>query len=210
MAKAGIVYVGTADGVATYTDPGSQGKWRRVDHSLGGKQVRAMLAADHLTLLVALDSGETLRSNDGGQSWSAAPGDDAEGLQAFVRAKGLVINTAHGPAHWKDEQTTAPGAVAMAMLAGKEEVLLAAIAGGTTLVRSEDGGATWQQAEVAGGLKGGVTAIVPASYHMDYAWAGTDDGQLLRSEDRGRTWKQAGQEPAAIATLAVVRIESAA
>lgn len=210
MAKAGIVYVGTTNGLATYTDPGSQGKWRRVDHALAGRKALAILAVDHLTLLVALDNGQSMCSDDGGQSWGPALGGDAEGLQAFVQAEGLVVTTAHGPAHWKDEQAVAPGAVTMALLAGKEEVLIAAIAGGTALVRSEDGGATWQQAAVADGLQGAVTTIVPASYHMDYAWAGTDAGQLLRSEDRGRTWRQAGAEPTAITSLAIVRIESAA
>jgi photosystem II stability/assembly factor-like uncharacterized protein len=210
MAKAGIVYVGTADGVATYTDPGGQNRWRRAGRSLEGDAVLGMLAADHLTLVAATASGTALRSDDGGQSWRAASGDDAARLQAFVAAEGLVVNTAHGPAHWRNEQATPPGAVAMGLLAGKSEVLIAAIADGTTLVRSEDGGATWQQADVVGGLAGGVRTIVPASYHMDYAWAGTDAGQLLRSDDRGRTWREVAVEPAAINAIAVVRIESAA
>ena len=210
MAKAGIVYVGTADGLATYTDPGSQGRWRRVDQTLAGRPVRAILAADHLTLLVAVEGNSALLSSDGGQTWGQAPGGDAEGLLALVNGDGLVVATPHGPAKWKREQATAPGTVTMALLAGKEEVLLAATAGGTALVRSEDGGATWQQASVEGELRGAVTCIVPASYHMDYAWAGSDAGQLLRSDDRGRTWREAGKEPAAILSLAVVRIESAA
>ena len=76
-------------------------------------------------------------------------------------------------------------------------------------MRSEDGGASWERAAVEGELAGVVTTIVPASYHMDYAWAGTDAGQLLRSDDRGRTWRAVATEPAAIRSIAVVRIESA-
>jgi photosystem II stability/assembly factor-like uncharacterized protein len=209
MAKAGIVYVGTADGLATYADPGSTGRWRRVGHSLAGAAVGAIIAADHQTLMVATEDGQALHSGDGGRTWAPAGGADAEGLKAFLDAPGPLIATAHGPAHWKREQPPAPGAVAMAMLAGKQEVLLAALAGGAALMRSEDGGATWEPATVEGGLSGGVTTIVPASYHMDYAWAGTDAGQLLRSDDRGRTWRTVSTEPAAIRSLAVARIESA-
>jgi photosystem II stability/assembly factor-like uncharacterized protein len=209
MAKAGIVYVGTADGLATYADPGSTGRWRRVGHSLAGAAVGAILAADEQTLMAATDDGQTLHSDDGGRTWGPAAGPDAESLRAFLDAPGPVIATAHGPAHWKREHPPAPGTVTMALLAGKQETLLAAIAGGTALVRSEDGGSTWQQATVEGGLSGGVTTIVPASYHMDYAWAGTDAGQLLRSDDRGRTWRAVATEPAAIRSIAVVRIESA-
>lgn len=209
MAKAGIVYVGTADGLATYADPGSTGRWRRVGHSLAGKAVGAIIAADQQTLMIATEDGQTLHSDDGGQTWAPATGADAENLKAFLNAPGPVIATAHGPAHWKREHPPAPGTVTMALLAGKQEVLLAAIAGGTALMRSEDGGATWQQATVEGELAGGVTTIVPASYHMDYAWAGTDQGQLLRSQDRGRSWHIVATEPAPIRSLAIVRIESA-
>jgi photosystem II stability/assembly factor-like uncharacterized protein len=209
MAKAGIVYVGTADGLATYTDPSGKGSWRRREHNLAGRQIRAILAVDDRTLIVAPVGGEPLFTADGGLSWGAAPAGDAERLQSFLDAEGAILNTAQGPAHWKGEHTPAPGAVALALLAGKDEVMLAAIAGGTSLMRSEDGGATWQQCAVEGGLKGGVSTIVPSSYHMDYAWAGTDAGQLLRSDDRGRTWREVGAEPSAITSLAVVRIESA-
>lgn len=209
MAKAGIVYVGTADGLTIYTDPSGKGKWGRREHSLAGQRILAILAVDDRTLIVAPQGESPLFSADGGQSWGAAPSGDVQQLEEFLRGAGQVVNTAHGPAHWKGDQAPAPGAVALALLAGKEEVLLAAIAGGTALVRSEDNGATWQQCAVAGGLKGGVTTIVPSSYHMDYAWAGTDAGQLLRSDDRGRSWSEVGVEPAAIQSLAIVRIESA-
>lgn len=209
MAKAGIVYVGTAGGLAAYTDPGGKGNWRRRWTTLEGRSILAILAVDEQTLIVAPEGGEPLFSGDGGQTWGPAPAGDARQMRGFLDADGPVVTTAHGPAHWKGQHAPAPGAVALALLAGKEEVLVAAIAGGTALMRSEDGGATWQQATVEGGLRGGVTTVVPASYHMDYAWAGTDAGQLLRSEDRGRTWREAGSEAAPISSLAVVRIESA-
>jgi photosystem II stability/assembly factor-like uncharacterized protein len=209
MAKAGIVYVGTADGLATYADPGNTGRWRRVGHTLAGKTIAALIASDHLTLMVATPDGEALQSGDGGQSWSPASESDAASLAALTDALGPVIVTNHGPARWKAQHTPEPGTVTMAMLAGNQEVLLAAVAGGASLVRSENGGATWEQARVEGGLTGAVRSIAPANYHFDYAWAGTDAGQLLRSEDRGRSWRAVATEPAPIHSLAVVRIESA-
>lgn len=205
MAKAGIVYVGTTDGLVTYSDPGGSGRWRRVGQSLGGRAVRAMLAADALTLLVVVDQ-EALHSTDGGQSWSPAPADEAAGLLTLAASPPPIVTTAHGPAQWRIATAPAPGATALALLAGKSETLIAAVDEGAGLARSEDGGATWAPAQVATTLQGKVRALMPASYHMDIAWAGTDQGQLLRSDDRGRTWVEVAREKAGILSLAVVRL----
>lgn len=205
MAKAGIVYVGTDDGLATYSDPGGIGRWRRVGHTLEGRAVRAILAADalHLTLLTG---DETLRSADGGQSWGPAEPADAETLRSLLAHRGPLVATAQGLAPWRAAYPPAPGAEVLALLSGKQEVLLAAIAGGTTLLRSADDGATWEQARLEQPLQGAVTVITPASYHIDTAWAGTAMGQLLRSDDRGRSWAQIAEVGAAILSLAVVRL----
>lgn len=208
MAKAGIVYVGTADGIATYTDPAGKGNWRRRWQALEGRHIRALIALDDQALIAAIEGAEPSFSGDGGLSWGPAAPEDAARIQAFLSAEGQLVCTAHGPAHWRSEHPPAPGSVAMALLAGSEEVLLAAVDGGGTLARSEDGGASWQPVTVEGGLRGRVMTIVPASYHMDFAWAGTDAGQLLRSGDRGRTWQEVGVEPSPITSLAIVRVES--
>jgi len=205
MAKAGIVYVGTTDGLVTYSDPGGIGRWRRVGRALAGSPVRAIAAADALHLTV-LAGEESRRSDDGGQSWGPAPRADADALRELLAQEGPLVTSAQGPAPWKAEHPPAPGSTALAALAGKQEVLLAAIAGGTALLRSEDGGQSWQQATIAGELAGAVGVITPASYHMDTAWAGTDAGQLLRSDDRGRSWQPIADVGAAILSLAIVRL----
>jgi photosystem II stability/assembly factor-like uncharacterized protein len=205
MAKAGIVYVGTAEGLAIYSDPGGSGRWRRVGLSLPGQAIEALIAADALSLL-ALGAGAAQRSEDGGQTWQVASEADAAALKALQAGSGPIIATAHGPARWRGEHLPAPAATALALLAGKQEVLLAALGAGTGLARSEDGGANWAPASVVGALNGSVRTIMPASYHMDIAWAGSDSGQLLRSDDRGRTWHLIAQEPVAILSLAVVRL----
>ncbi len=205
MAKAGIVYVGTSDGIVTYSDPGGTGRWRRVGQALEGRPVRALLAADALTLLAVVEQG-ALHSTDGGQSWSAAPDDEAAGLLTLASATGPVVATAHGPAQWRGDQGPAPGAAALALLAGKQETLIAALDGGASLAYSVDGGASWQAATLETPLAGAVRALAPASYHMDFAWAGTDQGQILRSDNRGVAWREIAREKAAVLSLAVVRL----
>lgn len=206
MAKAGIVYVGSSNGLATYSDPGGTGRWRLVGRTLAGRAVRVVMAADALTLMVLLDGDEVLLSADGGQSFTPAPAHEAQGLLTLAGATGPLIATAHGLAQWKGEHSPAPDGAALALLAGKQEVLIAATADGAALMRSESGGASWDNVQLTGDLRGGVTTIVPASYHMDYVWAGTDAGQLLRSEDRGRSWIEVASEPAGILSLAIVRL----
>lgn len=206
MAKAGLVYVGTTDGLVIYSDPGGIGRWRRVGHVLDGQAIDAMLAVDALVVMVVTHDGKALRTLDGGEHWAEAPAEDAASLLALVNSDEPVVATAHGPARWRDARFVATNARALALLSGKQEVLLAATAGGTILVRSEDGGSSWESAEVACPLAGGVCTIVPASYHMDVAWAGTDGGQLLCSDDRGRHWREVTQENAGVLSLAVVRL----
>jgi photosystem II stability/assembly factor-like uncharacterized protein len=205
MAKAAIVYVGTSEGLAIYSDPGGSGRWRRIGQSLEGRPVEALLATDALSLLV-LSVGTVLSSSDGAQSWQAADAAAEAALLALRAGPEPLVATAHGPARWHGGQNPAPGATALAMLSGKQEVLLAARDAGTTLARSEDGGATWTPASITGALDGQVQTIAPASYHMDIAWAGSDAGQLLRSDDRGRSWQAVAHEQAAILSLAVVRL----
>ncbi len=206
MARASIVYVGTTEGLAIYSDPGGAGRWRRVGRVLEGQAIRGLLAADALNLVAAVDNGPPLRTSDGGQSWSPAAAADAGGLLALLTGSGPLLYTAQGPAQWRGAASLEPDASALALLAGKQETLIAARAGGTSLARSEDGGATWSEAVVEGGLDGRVQTLAPASYHMDYVWAGTNTGQVLRSEDRGRTWQEVGREPAAITCIAALRI----
>lgn len=210
MAKAGIVYVGSDNGLVIYSDPGATGRWRRVGHTLEGRKVQAIIAADGdegaLAVMVGLDGGEALSSADGGQSWGPAPAAEAEALADLRASDRPLIATAQGMAQWTGAHPPAPGADALAMLAGKQETLLAAIADGSTLMRSEDGGANWDQVTMATPLAGAITVLAPASYHMDICWAGTDAGQLLRSDDRGRTWAEVAREPVAIRALAVLRL----
>lgn len=69
MAKAGIVYAGTTDGLVTLSDPGGVGRWRRVAHELRGHAVHALQAQNALELLAAVAGMGLQRTTDGGQTW---------------------------------------------------------------------------------------------------------------------------------------------
>ncbi|MCU0492566.1 MAG: hypothetical protein MUD01_13320 [Chloroflexaceae bacterium] len=193
MAKAGIVYVGTDDGLIIFSDPGGIGRWRRVGQTLEGQAVTAIVAVDALTLTIAA-GGQGRFSGDGGQSW--------EDASAAPEPLGLRAATTGGPLELANPRLM--GATAYARLAGNTPVLLGAGAGGAMFFRSEDDGIHWEPA--AGTPNSPVTVIVPASYHMDTAWAGTETGQLLCSDDRGRTWEHVADGLPAVRALAVVRL----
>ncbi|NJN15279.1 MAG: hypothetical protein HC822_02745 [Oscillochloris sp.] len=205
MAKAAIIYVGTQNGLLTFSNPGAAKNWRRIGHTLEGTAIRAILAADALHLTVITDTGAQ-RTEDGAQTWGRAEPGDGERLQTLLDNGEPLLATAQGLARWPGDHAPAPGTRALAMLSGKQEVLLAAIAGGTTLLRSEDGGAHWAPGELNAELQGSVSVIMPSSYHIDTAWAGTDAGELLCSDDRGRSWAVVGSADAPILSLAILRL----
>jgi hypothetical protein len=198
VAKAGIVYVGTTNGLVIYSDPGGIGRWRRVGHTLEGLTISAIAAENALTLTVAIAGQGAQRSNDGGQSFTSIEGAGPEPV-------GTRVATAHGPVD--EVYSRLAGATAFARLEGKMPVVLGAGAGGTMFFRSQDDGVHWEPAGIEGNqLIARVAVITPASYHIDTAWAGTEKGELLRSDDRGRTWEIIAREAMAITALAVVRL----
>lgn len=86
MAKAGIVYVGTSDGLLIWSDPASIGRWRRVGHELAGSAVRSFVAHSALHLVAAVTGVGVRRSDDGGQSWQPAGDVDSALLAAHDAA----------------------------------------------------------------------------------------------------------------------------
>ncbi|MEF3273788.1 MAG: hypothetical protein K6356_05200 [Chloroflexus sp.] len=203
MAKAGVLYVGTDDGLYIFSDPGGIGRWRLLpDTALSGEQVFGLVAADSLSLVVATKQA-FLRSDDGGRQWREADAED-RALFNFLNSNHLPVATAQGMGIWRDAEPTLAGVELLAVLSGKQEVLLAAVDHGRRLMRSDDGGKQWQELPVA--WQGAISAFAPSSYHIDVVWVGTDAGQIWRSDDRGRTWQPVGNVPAAIRCLAAVRV----
>jgi hypothetical protein len=192
-----VLYVGTSDGLVIYR-AAKRGEWRRVGHALAGAAVRAIVAADALTLLVAADDRLPQQSFDGGATWSDAAGSPPEPI-------GVQVATLNGPMSLVYARLS--GATAYARLGGQPPALLGAGADGSFLFRSEDDGIHWQAARMDDSAIGRVTTIVPAAAHRDAAWAGTATGALLRTADRGHSWQLVAREPAAILSLAAVLAE---
>ncbi len=71
---------------------------------------------------------------------------------------------------------------------------------------SVDDGDTWADAGFDAPLAAAVSALMPAAYHIDTAWAGTPDGRLLLSSDRGRSWATVAQGLAPVRAIAAVRL----
>jgi hypothetical protein len=186
MAITGVLYIGTAAGLAIYHDEG--GALRRAGAALEGRAVRAieLLLAD--ALLAAADGLPAQQSFDGGLSWADAPGPPPAPL-------GLRVATAGGPAALANPRLMA--ATAYARVGG---FILGAGAGGALLFRSSDDGIHWEPA--ASPLAGRVNTIVPAGYRADSAFAGAESGALLRSDDRGASWREVAREPAPILCMA--------
>jgi photosystem II stability/assembly factor-like uncharacterized protein len=197
QSKTSILFVGTSNGLAIYR-AAKRGEWRQVGQALAGAAVRAILAADAETLLVATDGRLPQQSFDGGTTWSDAAGAPPEPI-------GAQVATLHGPLSLAYARLS--GATAYARLGGQLPVLLGAGADGSFLFRSEDDGIHWQAARIDENAIGRVTTIVPAADHRDAAWAGTEAGALLRTADRGHSWQLVAHEPTAILSLAAVLAE---
>ena len=183
MAQAMVVYVATQDGLITLSDPGGKGRWRQVGHTLQGRQVAAIRVASAMHLEVLTTAG-ALSSTDGGKTWAPLATLPPE-LQPVSGAQRVVLAGPHET--WLEAQPDAHGQ--------------------SHLLRSEDAGASWQPATLTDGdpLEGTVTVMVPASYHRDQAWAGTNAGHLLHTSDRGRTWQTIERQLPGIMGLAPVR-----
>ncbi len=178
MAKAGLVYIGTADGLVILSDPGATGRWRKIGHELVGQAVQAIAAETALAVLVATPLG-VLRSNDGGQTWNPAP--EAEPPTAPVTEVTLLGNP---PVQLR----TVPMPDYLGIERRVNDELL------------------WEGIALPAAQVANISVLALAHYHRDVVWAGTDAGEVLRSDDRGRTWELVIDGLAAILSLAAVRL----
>ncbi len=179
MAKANLLFVGTDDGLVLFSQPGATGRWLRVGHVLRATRVDAVWAdADDPTQLgVSTADGQTLRSQDSGDSW-------ADSQEALPRADALP-----------------PGV--LARLPGNTPIYLGLRDG--TIARGETPDAA-EPTESDTPWQGALTLVQPANYHIDTAFAGTDAGQIMVSTDRGRRWQQIRADLPPIRSIAAARL----
>src|SRR4051795_6148440 len=74
MAKAGLLFVGTDDGVVLFSNPNNIGRWLRIGQPFHGQVVGALwpLPDNPLVVFAAVQGSGLQRSDDGGQSWQSA------------------------------------------------------------------------------------------------------------------------------------------
>lgn len=216
MAKAGLLFVGTDDGLVLFSDPGATGRWLRVGQELRGEMVTAVWPQfDDPQTVLAGGAGGLWRSGDGGASWTTI---SAEPIRRFEGEKGTpqIIDaltdagwqrSTDGGATWQPSThstNTRLDEMHQITLAGQKPVALRIDT--ATITRSDDAGATWQATTSDQPWSGVITVIVAARYHIDVAFAGSTTGQLGISSDRGRSWQIVKHNLPPIRAIAATRL----
>ena len=220
VAAGGLVAI-TAGGVASSTDGGAA--WTA--SFLRGNPLRlAISAAAHRTVYAfgvpgAARAAALHRSDDGGATWQAVPGDLPRGtvFNAFVAdprtagmlygstSNGMVFRSADGGAHWTGVQATDPhtGIGPLAVDPANPSVILAAPMLPAHLLESADAGATWTARPTSvGGFFAALAfdPLSPSTLVGDAFLTPLGDGGpfhgLFKSGDGGTTWTELRPEPA--------------
>lgn len=208
MAKAGLLFVGTEDGLVLLSNPNEIGRWLKIGQPFRGSRVRAVwpLPDQPLTVFAAVAGAGLQRSDDGGQSWQALLPDEAQLMlggapasgELYAAAAAALLTSRDAGATWQ-RATPDPSETigALARGAAPGQIYLGA---GRRVLASADGGAGWQAlggelpAEVAG------IAAPPQQPGRVYAVAG---GLLYSSADRG-PWQPEATAPGAAGPLAAL------
>lgn len=215
MAKAGLLFIGTDDGLVMFSDPGASGRWLRIGHELRGSQIAAVWPLfDDPQLVLAGGPNGLWRSGDGGASWQQIGN---EMVTAFAGAKATpqtveaqidgagTIRTDDGGSTWRlsDGSTGSPTMLLQIELAGKTPVQLRVQA---NMIQRREGDGEWANTSAEEQWAGELSVLSAARYHIDTAFAGTTGGQVATSSDRGRTWQITKRDLPAIRSITATRL----
>ncbi len=214
MAKAGLLFVGTDDGLVLFSNPNNIGRWLRIGQPFRGHAVRAVwpLADNPLVVLAAVAGLGVQRSDDGGQSWGQAldveavamAGDRASTPQIYLSTgAGMVYRSDDAGTSWIDCAAGGWRDVQDARLAVAHEggpAIYLGLGDGAVWV-SRDGGASW--APFASGLPAPIAALVE-SYALPGSLYVVAGGALYRCDGESPCQPLTIPGPAAgaLATLA--------
>jgi photosystem II stability/assembly factor-like uncharacterized protein len=155
MAKAGLLFVGTADGALLFSNPNNIGRWLRIGQPFRGQVVHAIwpLPDNPLVVFAAVQGQGLQRSDDGGQNWQAVLDRDIAGVLGYHSAPNVVYaSTSSGDLyasddageHWQAQGSDgrmASGSVRLVVAAGDARQLYLAQSDGVWA--SADAGVTW-------------------------------------------------------------------
>lgn len=197
MAKAGLLFVGTDDGIVLFSNPGAVGRWLKVGQELRGQTVTHVWAAPDNPLIVLAGSGQALfRSDSGGERWQqvlatgvlAVTGGDAdEPLYMVSAADGQLLRSDDAGVTWERDAaaaTLSERLVALIWSAAAHAVALLDAQGSVWLVAD-------QQLEQ-------LAAPVPFDrlvVSSDGRWYGRSSANLYRRDTASATWVATGSAP---------------
>jgi photosystem II stability/assembly factor-like uncharacterized protein len=205
LAKAGLLFVGTAAGLVLFSEPGAAGRWLRVGHELQQLAIESLwLGIDTPLEVVASSADELWRSADGGQRWErvpAVPGGVLAGHRAAPQAiwcgtAGAVWRSADGGLTWDQIGSGAwRRPIALATSDGAQHL---ALASAEQLWMSADGGQSWRENEAPMAPLGGLAA---AAGELD-SWYVSAGGSLFLVA--ATSWHEVEDAPQVAGALAVL------
>jgi hypothetical protein len=211
MAKAGLLFVGTDDGLVLFSNPNNIGRWLRIGQPFRGRAMRAVWPIPENPLVVFAAVGEmgVQRSDDGGQSWRDALSLEAVAIAGHHSAPQIYLLGTLGEVyrgddageHWAQCRVgiagTGTGALAVAHSDARR--LFVADADGTW--SSADAGETWERFGEGAPANVGTLAAGPGPDGPVYAVAG---GALYACANAAARWSPVASAPAAAGGLAVL------
>lgn len=190
-----------SNGALLRTEDGQS--WTRVT-SGSSATLRAVAFGSPMLAVVVGESGTILKSDDGGKSWRSMPSGTTATLRAVrcptaseivaVGDDGTVLHSADGGATWERRESGTNAALRSLLFTS---ATTGVAVGGDDLrwrseravVRTTDGGRTWQPATVPAGSRLYALASVGAGKLVALGQASA----ALQSTDDGQTWLTTGQ-----------------
>ncbi len=142
-----------------------------------------------------------LKSSDAGRTWQATSlknqdamntGISRDGQTMYVGGHDVFLKSVDGGQSWRQPAGRLPGSDIHAMTvdpANPQTVF--AVAVGVGLMKTEDGGQTWQIVSSANQLGPTTAALTYGNNNSNTLWAATADRGILRSQDSGISWQAA-------------------
>lgn len=211
-----MLYAWTASGdLYASDDAGEHWDQRVSDGRSAVGAAHLVVAADDARQLYLAQADGVWASSDAGTTWARFGEQVLDGVQAlaahptrpgllYAVAASALYRCAGAAGRWQADASAPPVDRPLAILAGKQPVLLAGANG--EIARGDEVGASWTIAMLDGGWAGTISVIVPVGYHIDTAFAGSAGGRLAISTDRGRTWQLLKQDLPPIRSITAARL----